>query len=426
MDTQNLSAPSCAQALNPRGITHIKTAQTTRYTVVGNHLAQHRQLSLVAMGLALHIQSLPDQARVDIKTLADRFPEGETRIAAALRELKAHGYLAQIRKRLPNGRIVTHTVSYNQPQAAHPANGPAPAPQRPPNPASTAAPPPPAAPQPQPGPAPAPQRPSNQTAAAPPPPAALQPQPDTAPAPQRPPGPAAAAVPPPPAAPHPQPGPTPTPEPGSAPTPRPKPTPAPARAPTPTPAPAPTPQAAPDTAPQPQPQPQPQPSKPPLPAPHTPDPDLARQRSATALLATLHHRDPRLLLAERAVRHLAPAVAAWLERGARPEAVRHALTADLPEPLRNPAALLAHRLTELLPPAAPSPSPGTLEPGGLRPGHGNPAAPARLHSCEGCERAIRTPQPGAYCRDCRNRREVGPGNAKGPVRPESYGPFQVK
>src|SRR4051794_11286790 len=68
MDTQNLSAPSCAQPLNPRGITHINTPHTTRYTVVGNHLAQHRQLSLTAMGLALHIQSLPAQARVDIKT----------------------------------------------------------------------------------------------------------------------------------------------------------------------------------------------------------------------------------------------------------------------------------------------------------------------------------------------------------------------
>ena len=116
MDSQNLSAPPCAQPLNPRGITHINVPHTTRFTVVGNHLAQHRQLPLTAMGLALHIQSLPAEARVDIKTLAARFPEGETRIAAALRELEAHGCLARIRERLPSGRIVTHTVSYNQPQ----------------------------------------------------------------------------------------------------------------------------------------------------------------------------------------------------------------------------------------------------------------------------------------------------------------------
>ncbi|WP_236570051.1 helix-turn-helix domain-containing protein, partial [Streptomyces mexicanus] len=117
MGTQNLSAPACAQPLNPRGITHINSKHTTRFTVVGNHLTQHRRLSLTAIGLACHIQSLPSGARVDIKTLAARFPEGETRVAAALRELETHGYLARIRERLPSGRFVTYTVSYNQPRA---------------------------------------------------------------------------------------------------------------------------------------------------------------------------------------------------------------------------------------------------------------------------------------------------------------------
>ncbi|EYT84539.1 hypothetical protein CF54_01040, partial [Streptomyces sp. Tu 6176] len=89
-----------------------------------------------------------------------------------------------------------------------------------------------------------------------------------------------------------------------------------------------------------------------------------------------------------------PAVAAWLERGAHPDAVRHALTANLPrDPLRHPAALLAHRLTELLPPPAP--------PVSAPPPSGAEAAPPPFHNCERCERAIRTPHPGAYCRDCR-------------------------
>ncbi|MDN0193714.1 helix-turn-helix domain-containing protein [Streptomyces sp. S.PNR 29] len=135
MDTQHLSAPACAQPLNPRGITHINTKHTTRFTVIGNHLTQHRRLTLTAIGLACHIQSLPSGTRVDIKTLAARFPEGETRIAAALRELEAHGYLARIRERLPSGRIVTHTVSYNQPitadQPTHPDAKPG-APEPPP------------------------------------------------------------------------------------------------------------------------------------------------------------------------------------------------------------------------------------------------------------------------------------------------------
>ena len=101
---------------SPRGVTHINVRHTTRYTVIGNHLTQHRELSLTAIGLAAHIQSLPEGARVDIKSLAARFREGETRIAAGLRELEAHGYLSRRRERLPSGRVVTHTVSYNQPQ----------------------------------------------------------------------------------------------------------------------------------------------------------------------------------------------------------------------------------------------------------------------------------------------------------------------
>ncbi|MFI5827426.1 hypothetical protein ACIA6C_09200 [Streptomyces sp. NPDC051578] len=86
---------------------------TRRFTVVGNHLAQHAEMSLVAIGLALHIQSLPAGSRIGIKDLAARFPESEHRIARALRELEV--YLARTRVRLPGGQVVTRTVSYNRP-----------------------------------------------------------------------------------------------------------------------------------------------------------------------------------------------------------------------------------------------------------------------------------------------------------------------
>ncbi|MCA1222520.1 helix-turn-helix domain-containing protein, partial [Streptomyces sp. 8L] len=102
-------------ASRPFGVTHENTRHTTRFTVIGNHLAQHAELSLLAIGLAVHIQSLPGGARVDIKTLTDRFPEGATRIAAALRELEHHHYLRRERERVPGGRIVTRTISCNQP-----------------------------------------------------------------------------------------------------------------------------------------------------------------------------------------------------------------------------------------------------------------------------------------------------------------------
>ncbi|MFH8578876.1 helix-turn-helix domain-containing protein [Streptomyces zaomyceticus] len=125
MGIQNTSARTSSQsrkgAENPSsrrssgGVVHDNVRHTTRFTVVGNHLTQHATLSLLAIGLAVHIQSLPAGAPVDIKTLAARFPEGTTRIAAGLRELEVHGYLRRTRERTGNGRVVTRTVSCNQP-----------------------------------------------------------------------------------------------------------------------------------------------------------------------------------------------------------------------------------------------------------------------------------------------------------------------
>ncbi|MFI8087303.1 helix-turn-helix domain-containing protein [Streptomyces sp. NPDC086080] len=141
MGTRNPSAPPRAQAReagnnhpnqSPRttgGLQHDNTRHTTRFTVIGNHLAQHRELSLLAIGLGTHLQSLPQGAPADIKSLTARFPEGATRIAAALRELECHGYLRRERHRTPTGRIVSRTVSCNQPAGArtHPEPAPQPA-----------------------------------------------------------------------------------------------------------------------------------------------------------------------------------------------------------------------------------------------------------------------------------------------------------
>ncbi|MFD9069283.1 helix-turn-helix domain-containing protein [Streptomyces lasiicapitis] len=219
----------------------------------------------MAIGLATHIQSLPAGSPIGIKSLALRFPEGEMRIAAALRELEAHGYLARVKERLPSGRIVTRTVSYNKPRLAVAA------------------------------------------ARSCPPPA-----PDAPPA-----------------------------------SPKPKPVAA-----------------------------EPVPSVDPI---------------ATNLLAGLRAHDPRLLLTPHDVRRLAPDVTRWLERGVPPASVRQVLTSGLPQdPLRRPAAFLAHRLTVDLPPPLPAPPPQTE------------ARPDPLQTCDGCERAFRAPQPGR-CRDCRPR-----------------------
>lgn len=349
MDAQQNNALTCALAEVPgplpaSGVIHIVIPHTSRFTVVGNHLAQHPGLSSTAVGIAVRIQSLPQGADVGIKALAARFPEGETRIAAALRELEAHGYLRRTRNRLPNGRVVTRTVFCNQPTAL----------LRP----RTAAPEPPPAPL-VPAPAPTPEPPAPQAAA----PQATAPQ-------------AAAAL----AVPE-APGPAPVPEasdrPSAAPEPRPPVAPTPVMAPPP----ASPPYVPLATAPKPPPR--------PLPRPRELTPEL--DRAAAALLSDLRRHAPQFVLSESDVRHLVPGVAAWLEREAHPDTIRHALTDDPPQPLRQPAKLLRHRLSALLPPPLPR-APD------LAPVRRAPAVP--LQTCDGCERAFRSPAPG-HCRDCR-------------------------
>ncbi|POX48677.1 helix-turn-helix domain-containing protein [Streptomyces sp. Ru72] len=283
------------------GVIHENTRHTTRFTVIGNHLAQHPELSLVAIALAVHIQSLPSNAPVDIRTLAERFPEGRDRIAAGLRELEVHGYLRRVRERTPAGRIVTRTISCNQPKAPrHQESGHAPVPVVPPGVVD--------------------------------PPNCNTPGKCVAPADSAPEEPTSRRKPREPRRKHPL---------------------------------------------------------PPVPQPAHPSPALLR--TATDLLAGLHHQDPRLLLSACDTAHLAPGVAAWLQRDVSPAAVHHALTTDLPpEGPRRPAALLAHRLTAQLPPPPPFRAP--TEPSPVR----HP-----LRNCDGCDRGIRAPEPGALCRDCR-------------------------
>ncbi|MFD8446568.1 hypothetical protein ACFV11_28870 [Streptomyces globisporus] len=326
MDTQHDNALTHALAaipgpVPPSGVLHAVIPHTSRFTVVGNHLAQHAELSLVAIGIGVHIQSLPAGSKVGIKALAARFPEGEVKIACALRELEAHGYLHRPRMRLAKGRVATRTVFGNQPGAVLrggvvPVVGPAVR--------ST-------------GPAPAPVREHLRV-----PEPAPVPEPTAVPEPR--PVPEAVPVP---EAPH-----------------------APVRLPSRT---APT-----------------QPRRP-LPHPHVLTPEL--RQAAAALLADLRRHAEELVLSEQDVEELIPGVAAWLERDATTDAMRRALTADLPKPLKHPARLVRHRLTALLPP----PLPGIHD---LAPPRRAPVTP--FQTCDGCERAFRSHDPG-HCRDCRAR-----------------------
>ncbi|MEV7113428.1 hypothetical protein [Streptomyces anulatus] len=293
--------------LPPSGVIHVAIPHPSRFTIVGNHLAQHDGLSLTAIGIGVHIQSLPAGSQVGIKALTARFAEGETTIAAALRELETHGYLLRTRARLANGRTVTRTVFCNQPGALLRGGAVAP------------------------------------VAVA----VAVAAKPVMTPV---------------------VPVPVPVPPPAPEPTPVPEEAPPPVRVPS---------------------RIAPKPPRRPLPQPCELTPEL--HRAASALLADLRRHAPELVLSEDDVEELAPGAAAWLERGAHPDAIRHALTTELPQPPKYPAKIVRHRLAVLLPP----PLPGTQELAQVR---RTPVTP--FQTCEGCDRAFRSPDPG-HCRDCR-------------------------
>ncbi|WP_408994186.1 hypothetical protein [Streptomyces sp. 1268] len=344
MDTQQVSAPPRAPSA---GVVHINIRLTDGYTIISNRLSQHRGMSLLAIGVGTHIQSLPDGRRVGVKALAARFPESEVRIAAALRELEQHGFLRRTRVRAGGGKLATRTESYNHPEAA--ARGR----KRVRAAVPVAAPVVPAV-------------------------AAVAPEPEAAPV--------AAAEPVRVPVPEPEPVRVPVLEPGPVRVPVLEPVPVRVGVTEPVPEPVPVPVPV-DPAPGPRLVPTPTaPRKPRLPLPAPQQPTEALYAAAADLLAGLPKTAPLFLLSEEDVRGLVPGVAAWLERGARPDAVRAAITDDPPAPLRHPAKLLRHRLATLLPPPLPA---------------AVPVVP--LQNCDDCDRAFRSSMPGC-CRGCRDAR----------------------
>ncbi|MGW2045027.1 hypothetical protein ACWCPF_07570 [Streptomyces sp. NPDC001858] len=132
--------------------------------------------------------------------------------------------------------------------------------------------------------------------------------------------------------------------------------------------------------------------------PATPTPLADADPQAVAVLAALRRVDPRLLLSEREAARLAPAVARWLAAGVGAHRITEVLTANLPDRLLGrPAGILAFRLRETPLPAPPLPPAPQIS---------ERAAGLPFQNCDGCERAIRAPQPG-LCRECRSRASRG-------------------
>ncbi|MDX2849851.1 hypothetical protein PV342_15570 [Streptomyces sp. PA03-3a] len=131
-DTQS-SAPSRARAGTPAaGVVHVRRRLTANFTILSNRLAQ-RPGSAVTVGVGAYLLSVPDGVPVSIDALRAHFTESRERLARALNELEAEGFLERVVVREENGRIRTRTYVHDVPRADAPAapDGPAPAPTPP-------------------------------------------------------------------------------------------------------------------------------------------------------------------------------------------------------------------------------------------------------------------------------------------------------
>jgi Helix-turn-helix domain len=93
-----------------------RTPRTRFFTTLGNEVLRDNRLSFCARGILGHLLSLPDGQRGDIRTLAERTPEGRERVASALRELETFGYLKRTKKRTPEGKLYTETDVFDTPE----------------------------------------------------------------------------------------------------------------------------------------------------------------------------------------------------------------------------------------------------------------------------------------------------------------------
>jgi hypothetical protein len=90
-----------------------RTAHTCNFTVLGNALLRRHELSFAARGLLAYLLSLPDSAREDVRTLAQRSREGRTAISRALNELvEASLYVRRTIRDPETGRVWTEVDVY--------------------------------------------------------------------------------------------------------------------------------------------------------------------------------------------------------------------------------------------------------------------------------------------------------------------------
>ncbi|MEX2982809.1 helix-turn-helix domain-containing protein [Streptomyces sp. C36] len=103
------------------------SARKRAFTVLGNEVLRDRRLSFTARGILAFLLSLPDGAREDVRTLADKNPGlGRRGVAKAVEELIELGYYVRRTVRdEETGQVQTETYVFDTPQ---PAGAPFPVP----------------------------------------------------------------------------------------------------------------------------------------------------------------------------------------------------------------------------------------------------------------------------------------------------------
>ncbi|MEV0638431.1 hypothetical protein AB0I77_26525 [Streptomyces sp. NPDC050619] len=101
-----------------------RTTPKRAFSVFSNALLRDRSISWCAVGVLTYLLSLPDEARVTIRTLADQRKEGRARIAAALHELEDSRYLRRVvRKSRESGQLFTVYEVFDTPYEDEPPAG---------------------------------------------------------------------------------------------------------------------------------------------------------------------------------------------------------------------------------------------------------------------------------------------------------------
>ncbi|WP_329133257.1 helix-turn-helix domain-containing protein [Streptomyces sp. NBC_01476] len=95
------------------------SARTRAFTVLGNEVLRDRRLSFTARGILAYLLSLPDGAREDVRSLADKNPGlGRRGVAKAVDELIALGYYVRRTVRdESSGQVRTETLVFDTPKA---------------------------------------------------------------------------------------------------------------------------------------------------------------------------------------------------------------------------------------------------------------------------------------------------------------------